>query len=103
MDILIIEDDIGARMLLKFKLRKWETKVGHINFETASTLDEAFRTLRFFTPQLITLDLTLAAGSLEDTILSIPTLSKIAPVVVISGTVTGPEQNQCLAAGASLF
>ena len=99
MKILIIEDDIAARLVLKMRLRDANLFTS-LDFETATNIKEARTLINYFRPDLITLDLLLDTGKMEDTIAAIPELSKAAPVIVVSGSHHVDLEKTLLSAGA---
>lgn len=102
MHILIAEDQDNCAALLKRLLDISGLSVCSIT--TVHTLAETFAAIREKTPDLLILDLKLEdTPAASATVLAIPELAIVAPVVVMSGSTPDAFMVQCHRAGAMAY
>src|SRR5688500_2137795 len=99
MNILVIEDNSIAAAYLKHKLKQLKGIFPTVQVELALSLRASENILKTFTPNLITLDLTLESDEDSNYVTSqIPYLTQICPVVVITSADLDIFTNQKLLA-----
>lgn len=101
MKTLYVEDDEGWSQLCPQLLAQG----GFIAepFVHVPMMETALLSIARDVPELILLDLALPDSGRLQTIARIPDLDKIAPVVVLSGTMPSISRADCMSAGAMAF
>ena len=100
MRVLIVEDDIVIRSLLKVRINKQFAKDADFEIESVARLQEALAQMETFAPDVIILDLKLEDSEADETINAIPVLSYSAAVIVVSNGLTRDIIDQATSKGA---
>lgn len=84
--ILVVEDMEGMQVAIGAYLKQLRTKFPHAEISFVSTLEDAWPILREIPPpDVVFLDLALPPFSWQETVLQIPAIEALCPVIVMTG------------------
>lgn len=100
MKVLIIEDDIIIRSLLKVKINRLFRTMPIFDITTADTFNKGLELLESFAPDIVILDLGLDDSETHETINQLQRITSKAVVIIVSGYLDENIIGTCFKEGA---